>query len=80
MNEKFALGALGFTILLLVGVHVAEAQQPKKIARIGYLILAPSFTNPSRIDAFHQGLRQLGYVEGKILSSSTDLPMEKWIA
>jgi putative ABC transport system substrate-binding protein len=41
---------------------VAEAQQPKKVPRIGYLGGA---SNPARIEAFRKGLRELGYVEGK---------------
>ena len=41
-----------------------EAQQPTKIPRIGYLGgNSPSATR--RIEAFRQGLRELGYVEGK---------------
>ena len=43
----------------------AEAQQPKKIPRIGYLATASPSTIPARIKAFRQGLRELGYVEGK---------------
>ena len=39
----------------------ADAQQPKKVPRIGYLKSAAS--SPS--SAFMQGLRDLGYVEGK---------------
>jgi putative ABC transport system substrate-binding protein len=42
----------------------AEAQQPKKVPRIGVLIISPS-ANAARIEAFRQGLRELGYVEGK---------------
>jgi len=41
---------------------MAQAQQPTKIPRIGYLVA--STTSP-RIEAFRQGLRELGYVEGK---------------
>ena len=40
-----------------------EAQQPKKIPRIGYLSLG--FGNQPREEAFRQGLRELGYVDGK---------------
>jgi putative ABC transport system substrate-binding protein len=43
----------------------AEAQQPTKIPRIGYLALGSPSGNPFRIEAFRQGLRELGYVEGK---------------
>jgi hypothetical protein len=44
---------------------VARAQQPAKIARIGFLgaTFASSWT--SRMEAFRSGLRELGYVEGK---------------
>ena len=43
----------------------AAAQQPKKIPRIGYLnITSPSASN-LRAEAFRQGLRELGYAEGK---------------
>jgi len=45
-------------------VSVAEAQQTGKIPRIGYLAAAPSTTSP-RNEAFRNGLRELGYVEGK---------------
>jgi len=47
--------------LFLATTHLAEAQQPKKIPRIGYLTGVGSA--PSK--AFLQGLRDLGYVEGK---------------
>jgi putative ABC transport system substrate-binding protein len=43
----------------------AEAQQPTKIPRIGYLAGAYPYANAARTDAFRQGLRELGYVEGK---------------
>ena len=43
----------------------AEAQQPTKIPRIGYLGAVSLSTNSARTDAFRQGLRELGYVEGK---------------
>src|SRR5262247_549955 len=43
----------------------AEAQQPKKAPRIGYLSATSPSVNPTRIEAFRQGLRELGYVEGK---------------
>ena len=50
-------------VLLVLGV-TAEAQQPKKVPRIGYLA-ASSATDTARIDAFRRGLRELGYEEGK---------------
>src|SRR5713226_6739724 len=51
---------------LVAAPVVAEAQQAAKIARIGYL--AGSLTvNPHLPEAFRQGLRDLGYVEGRNL-------------
>ena len=42
-----------------------EAQQPPKISRIGYLAANSLSANAARIAGFRQGLRELGYVEGK---------------
>ena len=45
---------------------VAEAQQPKKIPRIGYLSGAGDPSNPGpNVEAFRRGLQELGYIEGK---------------
>jgi putative ABC transport system substrate-binding protein len=52
----FALSAMLFALCLR-----AEAQQPAKVFRIGYL--AAGGSGPPQ--AFLQGLRDLGYVEGK---------------
>jgi putative tryptophan/tyrosine transport system substrate-binding protein len=43
----------------------AEAQQPAKVPHIGYLSISSPSTSPTRREAFRQGLRELGYVEGK---------------
>jgi len=43
----------------------AQAQQPTKIPRIGFLSASSPAALSSRIEAFRQGLRELGYVEGK---------------
>ena len=42
-----------------------EAQQAKQVHRIGFLVPGSSATFSARIDALRQGLRDLGYVEGK---------------
>jgi len=44
---------------------VTEAQQPKKVPRIGYLSGSAAAAMSSRTEAFQHGLRDLGYVEGK---------------
>jgi putative tryptophan/tyrosine transport system substrate-binding protein len=51
-------------VLLALGV-TAEAQQPKKVPRIGFMIGTSPSIIPDRIEGFRQGLRELGYVEGK---------------
>jgi putative ABC transport system substrate-binding protein len=43
----------------------AEAQQLKKVSRIGYLAASSPSAQLPRTEAFRQGLRELGYVEGK---------------
>jgi putative ABC transport system substrate-binding protein len=51
-------------VILLALAAMAEAQQPAKVRRIGYLSFS-STTDSLRADAFRQRLRQLGYTEGK---------------
>ena len=56
--------------LALVGLFnplAAEAQQADKMARIGYLALNLAAGDPRTREAFLQGLRDLGYVEGRNL-------------
>ena len=64
MRKAGVLSILFVVVLLAVAV-IAEAQQPTKIPRIGYLTAASPSTISARIEAFRQGLRELGYVEGK---------------
>jgi putative ABC transport system substrate-binding protein len=54
-----------FLTALVAGSAVAEAQQPAKIPRIAYLAGVSLSTISARVEAFRQGLRELGYVEGK---------------
>jgi len=64
MTKKIILLAL--CSLLLAPCSAVEAQQPTKIPRIG--ILSPgssAFPGRARYDSFRQGLRKLGYIEGK---------------
>ncbi len=64
MNKAGWSSILVATSVLFFGV-AAEAQQPGKVPRIGYLTAASPSTNAARTEAFRQGLRELGYVEGK---------------
>ena len=43
------------------------AQQQGKVWRIGMLETVPTELNAANLDAFRQGLRELGYVEGRNL-------------
>src|SRR5215471_17711450 len=51
-------------MLLALGVP-ARAQQSGKVPRIGFLFAGPRSSYSTRIEAFLQGLRELGYIEGK---------------
>ena len=57
---SLALGALLFGLC-----SFADAQQPTKVPRIGYLTASSLSVLTDRTDAFRQGLRELGYIEGK---------------
>jgi putative ABC transport system substrate-binding protein len=54
-----------FCSLLLALPFPARAQQPTKIPRIGFLFAVSPSAISTRVEAFRQGLRELGYVEGK---------------
>ena len=59
-------------VLLALGLgaapRAAEAQQSTKVPRMGYLTATSLSVNAARVDAFRQGLRERGYVEGKNIS------------
>jgi ABC-type uncharacterized transport system substrate-binding protein len=63
--KRAAVPSILVVVVLLAVAVIAEAQQPKKMPRIGYLTGASSSAIAFRIEAFRQGLRELGYVEGK---------------
>lgn len=60
MGKKIA--ALEVAAAILIAVTVADAQQPGKVPRIGFLVnTGPDAPN---IEPFRKGLRELGYIEG----------------
>ena len=63
-NPKF-VGLFAIVLTLTFGGVKAEAQQLKKVPRIGFLSGSPPSSIKDRTEAFRQGLRDLGYVEGK---------------
>jgi putative tryptophan/tyrosine transport system substrate-binding protein len=63
--KKAAMPSILVAVVLLALGVTAEAQQPKKVPRIGLLGVVSASAAEGRIEAFRQGLRDLGYVEGK---------------
>jgi putative ABC transport system substrate-binding protein len=63
---KIKMTVLTLCAMLFALSYSAEAQQSKNIPRIGYLTGSASLSdNPAWHEAFRQGLRELGYIEGK---------------
>jgi putative ABC transport system substrate-binding protein len=62
--KKAGVVSILFVVVGLAVAVIADAQQPNKVPRIGYLSPSVS-TGRASTEAFRQGLRDLGYVEGK---------------
>ena len=62
MNNFFRLGLCALLFALCSSV---DAEQPKKLFRIGYLSNADQASDSSRAEAFRRALRDLGYVDGQ---------------
>ena len=63
MKAKILVYAL--PALILATIHLAEAQQPKKVPRIGYLSNTDAATDSARAEGIRLALRELGYIEGQ---------------
>jgi ABC-type uncharacterized transport system substrate-binding protein len=64
-NPKWA-GIVAIVVTFVMCGATAEAQQPGKIPRIGYLTAGGDPRTPgTEVELFRQGLRDLGYLEGK---------------
>src|SRR4030095_7777985 len=64
MKKAGVLSILFVVVMLAVGV-IANAQQPKKVPRIGYLSAFDAATESTRSEAIRRALRELGYTEGQ---------------
>ena len=64
MKKAAVPSILVAVVLLALGV-TAEAQQPKKVPRIGYLSSGDPATESTRAEAIRLALRELGYIEGQ---------------
>jgi putative tryptophan/tyrosine transport system substrate-binding protein len=63
MKYKFILFLLAASALICF--HPAEAQQPKKVHRLGYLSSGTTATDSARTDGIRLALRERGYIEGQ---------------
>jgi putative tryptophan/tyrosine transport system substrate-binding protein len=63
MNKKILVSILA--VVILAFIHPAEAQQPKKVPRIGYLSNTDSARESIRSEPIRAALRELGYMEGQ---------------
>jgi putative ABC transport system substrate-binding protein len=73
-SKQAAMGKKTISVLLVSlafwSIPYVEAQQPKKVPRIGYLAISSPSSSSTRIDALRQGLRELGLVEGQLRVSN----------
>src|SRR4029450_4028250 len=76
MSKK--LGSFALCAMLFALSSSADAQQPTKISRIGFLGASSASTLAARIEALRQGLRELGYVEGKSIVTAYRWPGGKF--
>ncbi len=63
-NQKL-VGLSVFAFVLVVAGALAEAQQPKKVFRIGYLSAVDAARESARSEAIRLALRELGYIDGQ---------------
>jgi putative tryptophan/tyrosine transport system substrate-binding protein len=63
VNKKILVSILA--VVILAFVHLAEAQQAKKVLRIGYLSSLSPSSESNRSKAIRHALRELGYIEGE---------------
>ena len=67
--RKAGVLSILFVVALLVVAVIADAQQPKKIHRIGYLSSGDPTSESARFEAIRLALRERGYVEGQNIAT-----------
>ena len=77
MNTKIAV--LVFAFLCFLTAQVADAQQPGKVPRIGYLSQFSGSAGPQspQLTGFLIGMRELGYIDGKNIAIEYRFTEEK---
>jgi putative ABC transport system substrate-binding protein len=77
MKRAAAPSILVAVVLLAVAV-IAEAQQPTKVPRLGYLSSVDPASESTRAEPFRLGLRELGYIEGQNIAIEYRYAEGKW--
>ena len=67
--KRAAVPSIVIAVTLLAVAVIAEAQQPKKVPRIGYLSSLDPARESSRAEAIRLSLRELGYIEGQNIAT-----------
>ena len=67
--KRAAVPSIVVAVVLLAVTVIAEAQQPKKVPRIGYLSPSDAATESTRSEAIRLALRELGYIEGQNIAT-----------
>jgi hypothetical protein len=65
MKPRYVTVLLMIALGAMIAPRVADAQAPTKVARIGWMSRGNPTTSDEAMDAFRQGMRELGYVEGQ---------------
>jgi len=63
--RKSGVLSIPFVVVLLAVAVIADAQQPKKVPRVGYLSATDPAREFARAEAIRLALRELGYIEGQ---------------
>ena len=63
--KKAGVSSILFVLILFAGGIIAEAQQPKKVPRLGYLSPFDPASDSDRAEGIRLALRELGYIEGQ---------------
>jgi len=63
--KKAGLSSILVAVVLLALGVIAEAQQPKKVSRLGYLSNTDAATDSARAEGIRLALRELGYIVGQ---------------
>src|SRR4030095_12371428 len=63
--KQVAVPAILIAVILFAVAVLGEAQQPKKVSRLGYLSSADAATDSARAEGIRLALRELGYIEGQ---------------